>query len=945
MPKASPMVRSFNAGEFSPLLEGRVDLDRYPASLQSLKNYIAAPQGPAISRSGTQFLSPVVDRNEFSALIPFVFSNEQAVVLEFGPNVIRFFDEDSFYSSELGNVGIVTLGGQPILSSENNVDLNLVVGDQVFLDNFVDYPQLNNQSATVAFVGGAFNEDGSVSHQYNLQTNFDFDIPLFTRLKGTASKTYRVTHNYTEAQRKTLRYVQSVDVMYLLCPTAKPKKLSRYGKFDWRLEDLDLKDGPYLPTNDTPTTLTPATTGNALPDMTSDTNPSGQCSGSGNRPAINGSRNSPAEFLGRGISYRLPASAFYYAFDNDDNTYWAGNAQQKGVIQYAPATPFVCDGYTIYAAKDNQDTSYTAKDYAPSSFTFEGRNGTVWTILDEQQDYVLYDGNKSVFFEIDNKIAYEEYKLSVTKLTRNGLIEPRVRRLGMRAKDDASVEVVLAANSTEGINNDTGFQATDTGRLIRLKGSDGAWRSCEIVGVVDSQQVRVKLLGEPLINIKPITQWRLGYWSDTTGWPATGDFFEDRLWLAGSQEYPDMFAGSVTGAYETFSQTDTFGVVLDDSAVVGELNSRKLSRIRWLSSDARGLLLSTGSEEYTLSSPSNEAVTARNLKARLATRRGSANVEPVRTDNQVLYVQRGGRAIRELAFVFEADGYRSPSMSQLAGHIGAKPFVEMEYAAEPYSIVWIMRNDGSLVGLTYNRDEDVIGWHQHDLAGGEIETLTVIPQKDQLQDALWVTIKRSINGQHQKYIERLTPFWDFNTGLDDAHFVDSAIRYTGAATAEISGLSHLEGEQVYGLADGRPVGPLTVNQGKVTLLFDAQNVVLGLGYESEAVLPRLENGAADGTAQGKVKRINSIVVSLWNSAGGEVGVYNEQEESFVYEPLRYPRRGNFIDDLELYTGKIGPIHPTPGYDMDGRIAFRRPADNPLPFNVVAIMPQLNTQDR
>lgn len=928
MPKASPMIRSFNAGEFSELLEGRVDLDRYPSSLRSLVNYIAAPQGPAISRSGTAFVAPVADETKYSALLPFVFSNEQAKVLEFAQDRIRFFDEDGIQVYTAVAADVTSSAGVAIVV--NAPGLGAAVGDQVVLSSFPASYNLNGEIANITAKTG---DDYTLDKPYPNETVVD----------GQVSRVYHVPCVYTEAQLRSLRFVQSVDVLYLLTSTARPRKLSRFGDYDWRLETVEFEDGPYMPVNATSTTLTPSATGNAVPNMTSDTVPSGACTGSGNRPSVAGTKSSPVEFLGRDLTYSLDASEFYYAFDNDDDTYWASDAEQAGYVQYTPAAGFVCDGYTVYAAKDNQDTSYTAKDYAPSTFTFEGYDGADWVVLDEQEDYVLYDGSKSVFIELDNETSYEAYRLNITKLTRNGLIEPRVRRLVMREKDAATF--TLTASATTGINNDTGFQSTDVGRLVRLKGSDQSWRSCEITTVASTAEVTVKLLGEPLLDTKPIKQWRLGYWSDTTGWPAVGTFFEDRFWLAGSEEFPDLFAGSVVGGYETFSQTDTFGVVLDDNAVVGRLNSRRLSRIRWLSSDARGLLLGTGSEEYTISAPNSEPLTARNIAARPATRRGSADVEPVRVDSQTLYVQRSGRAVREFAFVFEADGYKSPSMSQLASHLGAVPFVEMDYAAEPHSIIWVRRTDGSLVGLTYNRDENVVGWHRHDLAGGRIDTLAVVPQKDQLQDALWVVVRRTVDGQSRRYLERLTRFWDFDTTLANAHFVDCGLRYTGPAVDTVYGLQHLEGEAVYGLIDARPVGPLTVANGTVTLPYEGENIVLGLGYDSEGVLPRLENGAADGTAQGKVKRVQSLVVNVWNSFNGQVGVYNEQEGAFVYEPLEYPGRFDEFEDVELYTGEIGPFNPSPGYDMKGLIAFKRPKESPLPFNIVAIMPQMHTQDR
>lgn len=928
MAKASPIVRSFNAGEFSELLTGRTDLDRYPASLRKLYNYIAAPQGPAIARSGTAFVAPVANTSEYSALIPFVFSNEQAKLLEFGSDRIRFVDEDGL--QVYAPVTATVTSGSSAAIVFTSATLGADVGDQVVLSGFPNNYNLNGEVANIT---------AKLGTSYTLDKTF----PALTVVDGGVSRVYHVPCVYTETQRRSLRFVQSVDVLYLLSST-RPRKLSRYGDYDWRLENINFVDGPYMPINETSTYMTPNGTGNVIPNMTSDTAPSGTAFAAGVRPGLTGTYATPVEWLGRQLTYSLQATAAYHAFDASDDTYWASHVQQAGLIGYVAPSAFVCDGYSIFVAMDNQDSSYLSTDYAPSTFEFQGStDGTNYVTLDRQESYVLYDNNKSVFIEIDNEVAYYYYRLVIYKTMRNGPIEPRIRRLVMRSKDAATF--VLTASSTVGINNDTGFQTTDVGRLIRLKGTDGAWRSVEITHVGSTTAVTVKLLGEPLPDVRAIKQWRMGYWSGTTGWPVTGDFFEDRLWLAGPQEFPDQFAGSVVGAYETFSQTDTFGEVLDDSAVVGRLNSRRLSSIRWLSSDERGLVMGTGSEEYALAAPDSAAITARNIKARPTTRRGSANVEPVRIDNQVLYVQRSGRTVREFAYVFEADGYKSPSMSQLASHLGAVPFVEMDYAAEPHSIVWIRRQDGSLVGLTYNRDENVVGWHRHDLSGGVVESLAVLPQKDQLQDALWVVVKRTINGVDKRYIERLTRFWDFDTGLADAHFVDSGLRYLGGLTQIVYGLQHLEGQEVYGLADARPVGPLMVQDGSVTIPFEASNIVLGLGYDSEAETSSLENGAADGTAMGKVKRINSLVVALWNSVGGEVGVYNEQAGKIVYEELEYPGRFDEIEDIELFTGMVGPFTPETGYDMRGSIAFRRPKSSPLPFNILSLMPQLNTQDR
>jgi hypothetical protein len=1094
MPKASPMVRSFNGGVFSALMEGRTDIDRYPASMRKLYNCIAAPQGPALSRSGTELVAAVARHDEESVLIPFVFNETQSLNFEFASDRIRFVSEDG--------IQIYTPVATTVASTSPFVitapGLGADVSDDVALGGYPDSYNLNGETARVLSKAG---------NDYTL----DITWPVGrTIVAATVGKVYSIPHPYTLAQCQSMRTIQSVDTVYLLCGT-QPRKLARYGTYDWRLIDVVFLDGPYLPINETPTTITPDGTGNAIPVMTTNTLPSGVAGGSGNHPAITADDDGERDpVTNRKIFYDLPASDFYKAFNDDNEAYWASNTIQKGVVSYTFAAATSIDGYVIYCAKDNADPDYAAKDYSPSSWTLEGSNtgGAPWTVVDTQNDYVLFDNSKTRFIELDNPVSFSTYRLNITKLYRNGQMEARVRRLVLRGTDRGAAALIatgtqigntdarlanafdgitsqslassaqknsavnnsvyvgrtlaaqtaiskvkmygsnnsgfanaasgqpmtlslyaktgaapangtdgtllgqvtfadtlnesagrtilsndtttywdhvwvnvstvsvsgnlfvaefqaygwankkfitLTASSTEGINQDQGFLPTDVGRLVRIQGSDNYWRSLRINAFVDTTHVIVTLEGEPFPDLKSVKNWRLGYWSDTTGWPTCGDFFEDRLALNGGEAYPDMFALSVVGFYETFSQTDVTGAVLDDSAVVARLNARKLSGIKWMASDEQGLLLGTGSGEYLLNSAKGdiEAVTARNIKARNSTSRGSASVEPTKIDRQVLYVQRSGRTLREMAFVFEADGYKSPSMSQLASHLGVKQFVEMDYASEPHSLVWIRREDDSVVAMTYNRDENVIGWHVHDFAGAHVESIAVLPQRDQAQDALWIIARRTINGQTRRYIEKLTRFWDFDMVNVDAHYVDSGLRYVGAPTITLYGLQHLEGETVYGLADAIPLDPLVVVDGSVTLPNPASNIVIGLGYDSEGETSRLDNGAADGTAIGKVGRIHNISLLMWESNGGEIGTWNDQAFDpvtgepglVVYEPMDYPRDASVIDQSALYTGEVGPIIMQPGYEKKNSVSFRRPKKSTLPFNILAIMPQMDKQDR
>lgn len=90
MTRASPILTTFNAGEWSPLLHGRVDLAKYHNAVQRLENMIPLPQGPATRRPGTAFVSGTRE-DQPARLIPFEFSTLQAYVIAATDGVFRFF--------------------------------------------------------------------------------------------------------------------------------------------------------------------------------------------------------------------------------------------------------------------------------------------------------------------------------------------------------------------------------------------------------------------------------------------------------------------------------------------------------------------------------------------------------------------------------------------------------------------------------------------------------------------------------------------------------------------------------------------------------------------------------------------------------------------------------------------------------------------------------------
>jgi hypothetical protein len=224
-----------------------------------------------------------------------------------------------------------------------------------------------------------------------------------------------------------------------------------------------------------------------------------------------------------------------------DNRGGIANMEMNSVV----AVPHIVDGYSIHIARRNNDDK-PAKNYAPTTWTFEGYDGSVWTVLDQQQDYTDYADRKSEYFEIQNEHPYQAYRIVVREVIGNGALMPRIAQLTMSSPD--SPFVTMTFSSTNGINTDKGFQTTDVGRVLRMRGSDNRWRWFEIVNWTSPTVIGAQLKeSEPFLYRKPTAQWRLGVFSDTTGWPIDGTFFEDRLWVGGAKDYPDTVASSRTG--------------------------------------------------------------------------------------------------------------------------------------------------------------------------------------------------------------------------------------------------------------------------------------------------------------------------------------------------------------------------------------------------------------
>lgn len=507
--------------------------------------------------------------------------------------------------------------------------------------------------------------------------------------------------------------------------------------------------------------------------------------------------------------------------------------------------------------------------------------------------------------------------------------------------------ITLTASAVAGINSGSGFVSTDVGRLVRMK--EGAvWGWAEITTVSSTTLVSATVFST-FTNTNAKTNWRLGIWSDTTGWPSTGTFYDDRLFLAGSALNPQRLDGSKTGLYTNFAPTDpTTGAVADDNAVAFTLNADDVNAIRWLSPNEKGLLVGTTRGEWQVKPSSlNEAITPTNISGKPSTRHGSADVAPIQAGKAVLFVQRASRKLRELAYVFEVDGFKAPDMTLLSEHITYSGITELAYQEQPQAILWGVRGDGTLLSMTYERDQNVVAWARHELGGqsdsaGElipvVESVASVPAPDSSRDELYLIVQRYINGRSRRYVEYMSKIWETTDEQEDAFYTDCGYTQVDVVpSATMTGLWHLEGETVGAYIDGAKHTPITITNGKATFTSAGTVKTVGYFYDSDGQTLPLEAGAQDGTAQGKKKRINRVGFWLVDTLGLKIGTDPDSLDEILVREW-----GDVYGvATPLFTGVVRERFEGT-YDRLGQVYWR--CDGPFPATVLSVMPQVQVAD-
>lgn len=427
-------------------------------------------------------------------------------------------------------------------------------------------------------------------------------------------------------------------------------------------------------------------------------------------------------------------------------------------------------------------------------------------------------------------------------------------------------------------------------------------------------------------DTKATKDFAISPWSNAKGYPMCANFFEDRLFFAGNYQYGQSFWGSKSGDYPNFGTSIPSA---DTDAVTGTLNGGQVNGIKAMVSFGELIMLTAGGE-HKVSGVNNQALAPGKMKSQAQEYRGISDIDPVTVGSRIVYVQQQGNIVRDLAYTYESDKYTGDDINLLAEHLFERhKLVSMAYQQTPNSIVWCVRDDGLLLGLTYLKEQEVYAWHQHSTGDANDGFFDVACIAGTSEDELWCVVNRHGTYCLEKMAQR-----DSSDSVEEQYFVDCGKQVSSSpGVTSVTGLSHLNGRTVSILADGFVLPQQVVANGSVSLGHTYHKVSVGLPITSELKTLPLELQAQDGSTITRKKRVAKLTLFFKESSGGAYGL----DENRLDE-IKWRSNERYDAPINLFSGKKSILMPGATYNETVQVVVRQ--TDPLPMTILSIVPEM-----
>lgn len=682
MPRTQKILMSLNAGELSPLMDFRIDQQKYQAGCRVLENAYPLIYGGAERRPGSYFVGESKDSSMKCRLVDFVYNVDQSYIMEFGNQYIRFYANSGRFT------GVLAAN-----TSAWSTGTIYYAGDQVVMSSVI-YSCLISHTSTNA------GSDGTGGTPDAAANPTQWEVAALT---GDSYPIYEIKTPYLTADLFDLKLEQSADVMYITHGDYEERKLSRINETTFVLEELGYQDGPFQSVNAVGTAIiTPSATTGSITLTASGTNADGTTFEPFKTGATDG--HSPSGATG--------AAA-------------VGTSQTLKSITGAL--------FEIIHSMEAGEVNYSFNGIATSESLLVYK-GVSWDFVTKG----TWSGTIKLERSYDNAV-WETIATVVSENNNNAQID------GTEEIDDAHFRVRSTAWASGSSNGQ--FSVRDTSH----KGT------VEITAVASTTSATATVINT-LGSTDGTHRWSEGYWSNfRKRAKAVAISPEERLTFAGSDSFPLTVWGSKSGDYTSMSA----GILDDDAIIFTLVGSGRQNAIRWIVSKNSLMLGTFGGEHILGASDDKEAMTPTNVTAKIQSTYGSNNIQPEVVGDAVLYVQRGGRRLREMSYSFEKDSQISEDLTVFANHVSESTFTDLAYQRTPDPMVWVVRNDGQLPVLSYEKSQDVWAWCRlitstnagtATITNSVYESVAVIPSGSE-EDQIWYSVNRTIQGTTKRYIE------------------------------------------------------------------------------------------------------------------------------------------------------------------------------------------------
>ena len=837
MPKVSQL--SFTAGELAPAIQARADLAKYQVGTKLMRNVICHVHGGASNRPGTYFVGETKASAKKTRLIPFVYSATRSYALEFGDYTLRFVTFDDQGEHGLVYQDLVSAGVFKWTASAHGTDeYRLVIASggspgvmQVMSLYFKDTLLAAGTVGSLAVGQWAWGDNDTLGYStlYVRMPAGEAADPD-AQADGALWTNIELATPYGEDDLPDIQFTQSADVMFLVHPDYPPQKISRYGDYEWEIEPLDATgDGPYLSDHDPASAQPAAYTGS-------------------NVHVVFNKALFEAKHVGTplriGYANPLDASDIRWGYGIINSLSGAGPLHY--VIYVNILEPL---GYELIFNPEFEQ-GLLGWERSASGVIYSGV-GTHFVQLTHGSG-ILPAATLKQNLEV---MIGEQLTLEIDISAMTGTLRVSVGKQDTDPSDGSYGKDVVdyVSYTTTGTKTIT-FTSTQTKDIFILLTTDGSSTG----KYVQISRISLKRTDKTTAEFRSPRSTLLRLPPGGRDLRAKALFRRDKIESTGGMAFSHRLLRGLS--FNSPSQ--------DDDSISFRFDSGQVTDIQWIAS-LRTLVVGTTGSEWQVQGADGGAITPSSLSARPQSYFGSEHMQPLLIGNDVLFTQYGGSVIRDLFYSLEVDGYNGDELSILAHHfLDGYRVKEWAYARLPYSIVWVVRDDGKLLGMTFDKRQDVSGWHLHE-TDGAIESICCIPAG--AENYVYLVVKRTINGQEKRYIEVMMPRVTDETTYD-FFFLDCGLSYRGAPANNISGLEHLEGRTVSALADGGVVEGLVVTGGAITLPYKAELVHVGIPYvcDLQTLVVNLNDDTAGATI-GRLRTIPTVTLEFLKTRQAFVG--------------------------------------------------------------------------